>query len=656
MWDTNLIHEALIDLGYTPTSMKAQPTYALEHSIGNGRYIYVKRYKDKPHQTEPLVLPPDALQSRDKIDAVSGVQVRWDKPRKSTSYRHYPKFNNIIQYGYPANVSSREGLAKVMEIITGTARAEFNNSRPGKSMPNSFMELNQIFYGPPGTGKTYKTTEEAVRLADLARYTAIIGTSNDAAEKRQQLKAAYDELVTAGRIQFVTFHQSFSYEDFVEGVKATPDDDKDLAYRVQDGIFKKLSTIADAQVTRSSHHDGIFRIADRRIWKMSLGNTLAEEYEAYEQCIDGGYIGLGWGGDIDFSKCDSRQAVEQRFAEVKGVKPGTGSYDVTAVNTFKNVIREQDIVVVSDGNRKFRAIGEVTGQYEFSDDSSRYFRQNRAVRWLRVFKPSLPREALFSRALSQMTLYELKPSTIKVEELVEFLSEPGANRADNRNYVLIIDEINRGNISRIFGELITLLEPDKRKGAADARTVTLPNSPEPFGVPSNLYVIGTMNTADKSLAQLDLALRRRFLFKEVLPEPELLRGIVVHGVDIGEMLQTINDRIELLLDRDHLIGHSYFFSLREDDGNKEAHLARIFESKIIPLLQEYFFSDWERIRWVLNDDGKALRHQFVQMLKDVTGRPAPFGANPPKVLPEDRRYRINREALHSPEAYQGIKS
>jgi 5-methylcytosine-specific restriction protein B len=655
MWDTNLIHEALIDLGYTPTSMKAQPTYALEHSIGDGRYIYVKRYKDKPHQTEPLVLPPDTLQSRDKIDAVSGVQVRWDKPRKSTSYRHYPKFNNIIQYGYPANVSSREGLAQVMEIITGMARAEFNNPRPGKSMPNSFMELNQIFYGPPGTGKTYKTTEEAVRLADPARYTTIMGTSTDAAERRQQLKAAYDELVTAGRIQFVTFHQNFSYEDFVIGVKATPDEKKGLAYGVEDGVFKKLADRADAQSLRRGLITESFDISGRRVWKMSLGDTASDDEETFLDCINGSYIALGWGGDIDFSNCSSHGQVKAKFAEFERLE-GT-PYRAWAVNAFKNTVKKKDIVIISEGNLKFRAIGEVTGEYEFSQDAASEFRQRRAVQWLQVFDPSLPYEALFTKRLHQKSIYELKQPTLKMEELTHFLTGDKNGANDDRRYVLIIDEINRGNISRIFGELITLLEPDKRKGAADARTVTLPNSPKPFGVPSNLYVIGTMNTADKSLAQLDLALRRRFLFKEVLPEPELLRGIVVHGVDIGEMLQTINDRIEWLLDRDHLIGHSYFFSLREDDGNKEAHLARIFESKIIPLLQEYFFSDWERIRWVLNDVGKAApRHQFVQMLKDVTGRPAPFGADPRKDLPEDRRYRINREALHSPEAYQGIMS
>ena len=655
-WDSEAIHQGLIALGFAPNPAKAHPAYAYEHLAGEGRYIYVKRGADGPRRRQPLVLHPDSVGLRSQIDAIPGVQVRWDSPTKSTSYRHYPKFEGTSQYGCPADVTSQEGLAKLMEVVGGTPRPTVLMTVAGDEMTTPSTELNQILYGPPGTGKTYKTTEEAVRLADPARYRVILRSSADAASERQKLKVAYDELVNAGRIRFVTFHQSFSYEDFVEGVKASPDDRGVLGYQVEDGLFKELATIADAQVSRSERLGGTFALADRRIWKMSLGNTQADEEDAYAECIDGGYIGLGWGGEIDFTGFDSRQAVEGRFTEIEGVRPEGNAYKVTAVNTFKNVISERDIVVVSDGNHKFRAIGEVTGEYEFSHDESRHFRQNRRVRWLRVFDPSLPREALFSKALSQMTLYELKPSTIKVEELVRFLSDSTTDQESRRNHVLIIDEINRGNISRIFGELITLLEPDKRKGGADARVVTLPYSGDPFSVPSNLYVIGTMNTADKSLAQLDLALRRRFSFTEVLPEPDLLRGIVVHGVDIGEMLQIINDRIELLLDRDHLIGHSYFFSLREDDADKEWRLARIFESKIIPLLQEYFFSDWERIRWVLNDVDKAPAHQFVQMLKDVTGRPAPFGANPPKELPEDRRYRVNREALNSPEAYQGIMS
>jgi 5-methylcytosine-specific restriction protein B len=220
--------------------------------------------------------------------------------------------------------------------------------------------------------------------------------------------------------------------------------------------------------------------------------------------------------------------------------------------------------------------------------------------------------------------------------------------------VLIIDEINRGNIARIFGELITLLEPDKRLGRPDAREATLPYSKERFSVPDNLYVIGTMNTADKSLSQIDHALRRRFAFTEMLPESEMLDGIMAYGVDVGELLRVMNHRIEFLLDRDHLLGHSYFLRLAQPGIDRDAALAQVFENHILPLLQEYFFSDWERIRWVLNDTKKSPDDQFVQMLKDAgTARPVFAEGTVPTDM-EDRRYRINSRAFRSPQAYRGI--
>ncbi|WP_157482868.1 AAA family ATPase, partial [Geofilum rubicundum] len=179
------------------------------------------------------------------------------------------------------------------------------------------------------------------------------------------------------------------------------------------------------------------------------------------------------------------------------------------------------------------------------------------------------------------------------------------------NYVLIIDEINRGNVAAIFGELITLIEPDKRLGNAEALQAQLPYSKDWFGVPANLYIVGTMNTADRSVEALDTALRRRFSFEEMLPNPALIRehGIsngMIESIYLEEILTVINDRIEALIDRDHTIGHSYFLTV-----NSENDLRLVFKDKIVPLLQEYFFGDFGKI-------GLVLGSEFVEKVPEVT--------------------------------------
>ena len=220
-------------------------------------------------------------------------------------------------------------------------------------------------------------------------------------------------------------------------------------------------------------------------------------------------------------------------------------------------------------------------------------------------------------------------------------------------YVFIIDEINRGNISKIFGELITLIEPSKRTGEKEAATAILPYSEEEFGVPNNVYVIGTMNTADRSIALMDTALRRRFKFIEMMPDEAVLTKLEVEnveGIDIPLMLKTMNERIEYLFDREHTIGHSYFIPLVQKPSVDK--LADIFLNAILPLLQEYFYEDYSKIQLVLGDNAKEDPND-----KFIVDNPIKIGevfkGNPDIDLPE-KKFSIQRSAFYRAESYKSI--
>lgn len=225
-----------------------------------------------------------------------------------------------------------------------------------------------------------------------------------------------------------------------------------------------------------------------------------------------------------------------------------------------------------------------------------------------------------------------------------------ATKNPDEKYVFIIDEINRGNVSKIFGELITVIEPTKRIGQPEAATVKLAYSQELFGVPDNVYIIGTMNTADRSIAMLDSALRRRFDFVEMLPNPDLLEGVVIEGIDIRELMIKINRRVEILIDRDHTIGHAYFMQLKGRPSL--AVLAHIFKNAIVPLLQEYFYDDYEKIRLVLGDANKEENEQFVKAT--AIDYHQIFGAKAELYLENDEVYAINNAAFANVNSYLKI--
>lgn len=392
-----------------------------------------------------------------------------------------------------------------------------NDNVDSSNMTNQALQsLNRILYGAAGTGKTYNTINHALSIIENEPIESL--------EKRNRtdLKKAFNKYKDQGRIKFVTFHQSFSYEDFVEGIRAETDEETgQLIYPVRDGVFKEVCRLATGKQKMVNSVDDIV-------------------FEFLEQITE--------------------QAIE---LQTQNAKPFIVSYSGEGL-TVK--------------------CKPMMSEYEITHKAN-----------IKYIKQLLSGEEI-GKVYNSSYVYAIS-KYLEKKLYVETRLESGKTNP----YVLIIDEINRGNISRIFGELITLIEDSKRKGATEELSVTLPYSKQEFSVPQNLYIIGTMNSSDRSLTGLDIALRRRFTFIEMSPKPDLLRNIVIDGLDVGELLKVINQRIEVLLDRDHCIGHANFMSL--ESGSKLDELVQIFKQKIIPQLQEYFFDDWSKINMVLNDNG-----------------------------------------------------
>lgn len=453
-----------------------------------------------------------------------------DKKKKEIR-ENYQAIRDTENSNIASALSIEEGLAMSMEKLVEWTISEFKKFTPtyedickklGLEMVKNGQSdrrdtssvnklnhpLNQILFGPAGTGKTYNTINYALSILD-GRDPEKQQTQDD----RDKFKKYMDE----GRISFVTFHQSYGYEDFVEGIRVEKNDQNQLTYDVKSGVFQE--------------------ICDRATGK-----------EAVEQYID--------------------VTLDEFTAEIhdKNLKLSTKTGAEFTVLSKSG----KDITVRTSTTKELYISKGVIKAYIL--EPSENIRQNQAYAW------SIAKHLQNSRNI-------LKP-------VVDSKTQP---------YVLIIDEINRGNISKIFGELITLIEDSKRAGNKEELTLTLPSSNKPFSVPKNLYIIGTMNSSDRSLTSVDIALRRRFEFIEMMPKPDVLSGIDIEGVSVQDILETMNKRIKVLLDRDHCIGHAYFTPLIEEPSLEL--LMTLFEKRIIPLLQEYFFDDWTKINLVLGENG-----------------------------------------------------
>lgn len=380
------------------------------------------------------------------------------------------------------------------------------------------MPLNQVLFGPPGTGKTYNTINKALEIIN-EQEEQILDWNN-----REQVKELFDKRLKEKRIVFTTFHQSMSYEDFIEGIKPIMESEKEanskstIEYEIVPGIFKEICS-------KASEKSNISFLT------------------AYQEFVE---------------------SILENDNELLELKT-----DIRKKSFYVNVNSKGGLNVYTSEAKKKQGVMTIKNLQKF------YEGDNQFIGW----------EGYAQKVVDAITAN----NTINSQQIEDNTKKP---------FVLIIDEINRGNIAAIFGELITLIEESKRHGEDEQLEAILPYSKESFTVPNNLYIIGTMNTADRSVEALDAALRRRFSFIEMPPVYSLKElDYEIVGFKAYEVLKKINERIEKLLDKDHMIGHSYF--LKNGANDMLPIIMEAFYKNIIPLLQEYFFGDYGKIGLVL---------------------------------------------------------
>lgn len=506
-----------------------------------------------------------------------------------------------------------------------------------KENMESTISKNTILYGPPGTGKTFNTVIYAVAIIEKRTVSEV---QQESISDYKAVKDRFEDYKNQGRIAFTTFHQSYGYEEFIEGIRPVMDDSEaKIEYTIKDGIFKDFCNRASVPDNTDSSAD-LGLNSDPSIWKVSLAKTYDNPIR--QECMGNDHIRIGFS---DYSEDLTEEEENDKYISAP-------------LNAFYNRMEIGDIVLSCYSNETIDAIGVITGDVEYHKEYDSYKRL-RKVKWL---VKGINENIVAINGGSKMvesTVYKMKIALSDVLSIVGKYSSSTENiNSYEDNYVFIVDEINRGNISKIFGELITLVEENKRIGATEEMRVKLPYSHQQFGVPKNVFIFGTMNTADRSIAIMDTALRRRFSFIEMLPDSGVLRQLgnpVVYdngiSVNVADMLDIINDRITFLYDREHTIGHAFFMPMINNSSVDT--LAIIFEKAIIPLLQEYFYEDYAKIQLVLGDDGKTGDKKQYQFIYDED-----MDANKifetVQELDSEKKYSINYPAFREIESYKYI--
>ena len=602
-------------LVHKDTKAKGSSSYTqgevFQHSIKDGDYLYLTHGNKGVQSLGMFIggvkpckdpgLADDGWLERSFVEIFPSInksayksKKKWWTPNENSTCIEIPsseieEANKLLFKPYFNAVFKSEEVISKDEVSDTLSKYQITKSNP----------LNTILYGPPGTGKTYYTIDMAVKIVVPNEYRE---------DDHEVNKAVFEKMVRNGQIVFTTFHQSMCYEDFIEGIKPNSDDNNNLTYRVEDGLFKQLAVNAAFEYVSEKTADATKSLSFSTIYD-HLIEEVSERIGNDKKVI----LKLKSGSEIEIVEITSSNNFLLQHIN------GTRTYTVSRNRLEKLFSELPDLDNLSNINEEIRNI--IGGS-----NSSAYWA---VLKELRSYKGEVNKPET-----GRVYSYDEKAAAVAKLHVSDI-----THTGHEKKFVLVIDEINRGNVSQVFGELITLIEEDKRFGQMESLNATLPYSRSRFFVPPNLYIIGTMNTADRSVEALDTALRRRFSFVEKMPLYKL-EGMdnEIAGVKISDLLETINNRIEKLVDRDHQIGHSYFLGLERTEG-----LMSVFRDKIIPLLQEYFYGNYEKI-------GLVLGSGFIDKLPDekVTFARFPSDENEynEKVI-----YRLNTDPLMNVEKF-----